>query len=222
MLPALSHALKHIPSGEVCIKKAPAACDKLMHLHVSRLISIDLPFRTVCGTVYCNMDAHMVHGNAHDDRPCGPVPAQTPTMSAHIMEVKHTRPGLAILHTSRGRAVGELGRAWPTTACDRGSHSTHQRPLSRFSEAAAMSPAAPGRPSGRCRSCSGCFLPQTQAAGGQCSGCDNSVETRSRSGAAHLQMVTRSKASRPSTFLQRSHHIRSRTCYGNRAARAAE
>ena len=35
-------------------------------------------------------------------------------------------------------------------------------------------------------------------------------------------MVTRLKACRPSTFLQRSHRIRSRTCYGSRTARAAE
>ena len=35
-------------------------------------------------------------------------------------------------------------------------------------------------------------------------------------------MVTRLKACRPSTFLQRSHRIRSRTCYGSRTARAEE
>ena len=47
------------------------------------------------------MAARMVHDNARNDRSCGSVPAQTPTMSAHIIRVKHTRPGLAI------QAVGE-------------------------------------------------------------------------------------------------------------------
>ena len=58
----------------------------------------------------------MVHGNAHDDRSCGSVPAQTPTMSAHIMEVKHTRPGLAI------QAVGE---PWESLA----EHGLQQRAI---------------------------------------------------------------------------------------------
>ena len=47
------------------------------------------------------MDAHMVHGNAHDDRFCGPVPAKTPTMTANTMNAKHMQPDLAI------QAVGE-------------------------------------------------------------------------------------------------------------------
>ena len=42
------------------------------------------------------MDAHMVHGNAHDDRFCGPVPAKTPTMTANTMNAKHMQPDLAI------------------------------------------------------------------------------------------------------------------------------
>ena len=50
--PALSDALKRIPIGVVCIKKTPAVRDKLVYLHVSRLISIDLPVRTMLGTVY--------------------------------------------------------------------------------------------------------------------------------------------------------------------------
>ena len=50
--PALSDALKRIPIGVVCIKKTPAVRDKLVYPHVSRLISIDLPVRTMLGTVY--------------------------------------------------------------------------------------------------------------------------------------------------------------------------
>ena len=41
------------------------------------------------------VDAHMIYGNAHDDRFCGPVTAQTPTMTTNTMHAKHMQPDLA-------------------------------------------------------------------------------------------------------------------------------
>ena len=41
------------------------------------------------------MDAHMIHGNAHDDCFCGPVTAQTPTMTTNTMNAKHMQSDLA-------------------------------------------------------------------------------------------------------------------------------
>ena len=94
------------------------------------------------------MDAHMVHGNAHDDRFCVPVPVQMPTVTANTMNAKHIQPGLATqAQAEPWQSLAEHGPQHCATA-HRGGHSTQQRSLSSFTEAAAISPTAVSRPSG--------------------------------------------------------------------------
>ena len=146
---------------------------------------------SVHGTAPSNMDAHMIHGNAHDDRFCGPVTAQTPTMTPHTMHAKHMQPDLAT------QAQAEL---WQSLA--------EQRPR----QCASAAPTAPtndrfpgrlkrlqepsrSRPARRVMPIELGLLPAARTSTGR------SVQLlrymRRDGGAAHLLLASRSKPCRP-------------------------
>ena len=73
--PELSDALRHIPIGPAVIINTPAVCDKLMYLHVSRSISIDLRInRSPCQSISIHLNRSR---SIEIDRDPSPSPSMT-------------------------------------------------------------------------------------------------------------------------------------------------
>ena len=143
-------------------------------------------------TAPSNMDAHMIHGNAHDDRFCGPVTAQTPTMTTNTMHTKHMQPDLATqaqaepwqsLAEQRPRQCASAAATAPT------SNDRFPGRLKRLQEPSRS------RPARRVMPIELGLLPAARTSTGR------SVQLlrymRRDGGAAHLLMASRSKPCRP-------------------------
>ena len=134
----------------------------------------------------------MIHGNAHDNRFCGPVTAQTPTMTTNTMHAKHMQPDLATQaqaepwqslaeQTATGQCVSAAATA-PTNDRFLGRLKRLQEP-SRFWPVKRVMPIELG------------LLPAARTSTGR------SVQLlrymRRDGGAAHLLMASKSKPCRP-------------------------
>ena len=143
------------------------------------------------------VDAHMIYGNAHDDRFCGPVTAQTPTMTTNTMHAKHTQPDLATqaqaqpwqsLAEQRPRQCASAAATAPT------SNDRFPGRLKRLQEPSRS------RPARRVMPIELGLLPAARTSTGrsvQLLAVAVHASRRWRGAAAHLLMASRSKPCRP-------------------------